>query len=420
MLFRWLAGRFIPSRLTPHETQDAAARGDADTVWWPVDYAPQKVIVGTSGNDMLVGGSADDSIDGGPGQDRMAGRGGSDTYYVDNAGDSVREQAQPGVDTVFSSVSWTLGSNVENLTLMSTTLASLVGTGNALDNTIVDSYGSNQLNGRGGNDTLLGGHISAPGKADTLNGGDGDDHLEAGLLDYSSDKLHGGNGNDTLIVGHGSNVLYGEDGDDLLVSGVGGVSQQAADWLDGGAGNDTLIGGRHLDGGTGDDLLRLSVSGEAFGREGHDVFECSAVVATGQGAVEVLDFEHLIDQFAVSQSTLAVGDGDLVVDGATVAAGTSTGTGPGGFDASAELVIVAADVVGDLTPEAAAAAIGSANSAFAGGQTAVFVLDNGVDSAAFYFQSSGNDALVSSNELSLLVTLTGSVNLSVEDVVWRE
>ena len=47
----------------------------------------------------------------------MIGGLGDDTYYVDNAGDIVTEVAGEGTDSVLSSISYTLGANVENLTL---------------------------------------------------------------------------------------------------------------------------------------------------------------------------------------------------------------------------------------------------------------------------------------------------------------
>ncbi|KAB2916673.1 MAG: hypothetical protein F9K29_11355, partial [Hyphomicrobiaceae bacterium] len=77
----------------------------------------EDTISGLAGNDRLNGGAGNDLLDGGAGNDRMAGGIGNDTYIVDSTGDVVTEGSGQGTDTVQSSVSYTLGSNVENLTL---------------------------------------------------------------------------------------------------------------------------------------------------------------------------------------------------------------------------------------------------------------------------------------------------------------
>ncbi|MCW1248513.1 Ig family protein, partial [Pseudomonas sp. SAICEU22] len=59
------------------------------------------------------------------------------------------------IDSVRSSVSWTLGTNLENLTL--TGVAAINGSGNALDNVLIGNAAANVLNGLGGADTLDGG-----------------------------------------------------------------------------------------------------------------------------------------------------------------------------------------------------------------------------------------------------------------------
>ncbi len=77
----------------------------------------------------------------------MAGGAGDDTYYVDNAGDSVVEASGAGTDLVNSSIGYALGSNVENLTL--TGSATINGYGNGLANTLTGNAGNNALNGAG-------------------------------------------------------------------------------------------------------------------------------------------------------------------------------------------------------------------------------------------------------------------------------
>ena len=60
-----------------------------------------------------------------------------------------------GVDIVYADVSWTLGRNLENLTLTGT--ADIDATGNGLANVLTGNDGSNWLDGKGGADTMAGG-----------------------------------------------------------------------------------------------------------------------------------------------------------------------------------------------------------------------------------------------------------------------
>ena len=104
---------------------------------------------------MLSGLGGNDLLDGRKGRDRMTGGAGNDTYIVDNTGDRVTEKAKGGTDLVKASVNWTLGSQVENLTL--TGSKALKGTGNSLANAITGNSGNNVLDGKGGADRLAGG-----------------------------------------------------------------------------------------------------------------------------------------------------------------------------------------------------------------------------------------------------------------------
>lgn len=56
--------------------------------------------IGSRYDDILIGNDGDNVLDGRGGGDRMAGYGGDDIYFVDSAGDIVREEVDDGNDTV--------------------------------------------------------------------------------------------------------------------------------------------------------------------------------------------------------------------------------------------------------------------------------------------------------------------------------
>jgi Ca2+-binding RTX toxin-like protein len=175
-------------------------------------------LTGGLGNDTLLGMGGNDWLDGGAGSDSMVGGTGNDTYIVDAAGDTVLELGNDGTDTVRSSVNYTLGNFVENLTLTGTALN---GTGNLLNNVLTGSEAVNVLTGAGGHDTLhgLGGNDILYGSYsgnDALFGGTGHDALN-GL--YGQDTLHGGAGNDTLDGSWGNDTYqFGRgEGQDRIV-----------------------------------------------------------------------------------------------------------------------------------------------------------------------------------------------------------
>ena len=101
-----------------------------------------------------TGNSLNNTLTGNSGANVLTGGAGHDTYIV-GAGDTVVENAAEGTDLVQSSVSFTVGDNVEKLTLTGT--AAIDGTGNSLSNTLTGNSGANVITGATGNDTMIGG-----------------------------------------------------------------------------------------------------------------------------------------------------------------------------------------------------------------------------------------------------------------------
>lgn len=213
---------------------------------------------GNSLNNVLIGNAAKNTLNGGAGADEMQGGAGDDSYYVDNAGDSVYEEEGQGLDRVISSISYTLGADMEDLQLSGT--ASTSATGNELANKLTGNSGANTLDGGEGDDELIGGL-----GADHMLGGQGDDLYQIeNTLDVVTELA--GQGLDTVE----STVTYtlASDVENLILTGTAAIDgtgnelnnvlqgNTANNLLSGGAGNDTLNGMKGADtlaGGSGND-----------------------------------------------------------------------------------------------------------------------------------------------------------------------
>jgi Ca2+-binding RTX toxin-like protein len=159
-------------------------------------------LVGTAANDYLEGQDGDDTLNGGAGNDTLVGNDDNDTYFVDSAGDVVREDSGQGTDTVISSLGYTLGANLENLTLTGT--SALHGTGNSLRNQVIGNSSHNILQGWQGNDTLRGENgndvLDGGTGTDTLIGGQGSDHFTFAAPNQGIDTITDFNNLNDLIV----------------------------------------------------------------------------------------------------------------------------------------------------------------------------------------------------------------------------
>jgi Ca2+-binding RTX toxin-like protein len=204
----------------------------------------------------MLGNDGGNLLNGMAGADAMAGGNGNDTYIVDNAGDTVTEDPGKGADIVKSSVTFTLGAEIEDLVLTGT--LAIAGTGNDGANLITGNGAGNSLTGGLGADTLNGG-----AGADSMTGGGGDDTY---FIDNAKDTVGelGGEGSDTVNsiftidltstglanIDHGTltgtgNISAAGNGDGNLLKGNIGVNlidgRGGADTMQGGAGNDTYI-----------------------------------------------------------------------------------------------------------------------------------------------------------------------------------
>ena len=187
-------------------------------------------LFGGDGNDNLMGDSGNDSLNGGLGNDAMSG-GAGDDVYIFATGDTVSEAANAGIDTVFSGVTYTLATNVENLTLIGIT--AINGTGNTLDNILTGNSANNTLSGSSGNDTLNG-----LGGNDILTGG-------IGIDTFAFDtELNASSNQDTITdfsvvddairledAVFSSFINTGVVTADNFVSGVGAVALDANDFM---------------------------------------------------------------------------------------------------------------------------------------------------------------------------------------------
>ncbi|MHA6299952.1 hypothetical protein [Devosia sp. CAU 1758] len=400
------------------------------------------VLIGNAAANVLSGGGGHDTLDGGVGGDTMAGGAGNDTYHVDNAGDVVVEATGEGTDHVIASINYTLGNNVENLTLVGA--SALTGTGNSLNNTIIGNEYANTLNGGGGNDVLDGGAgndtlvgglgddtyiVDAAGDVVTELSSAGTDHVKSSvtytlganlenltltgalaingtgnslnnaIVGNSADNvLNGGTGADTMTGGNGNDAYYVDNSGDVVVEASGGgtdtvhstiaytlgnnvenltltgavaingtgngldnilIGNGAANTLTGGGGNDTLDGGAGSDtmvGGLGDDTYVVHSSGDVVteaSNQGTDSVRSSISYTLGAnlenltllGATALNGTGNTLNNVITGNgaaNTLIGGAGHDTLDGA---GGNDTLIGGTGND------IYVVDAVGDVVTE---------------------------------------------------------------------
>jgi Ca2+-binding RTX toxin-like protein len=433
------------------------------------------LLLGLGGDDLLLGGSGNDTLMGGPGRDTLRGEGGddsltglpgdllfggggNDTIHLPFApeGDPVEAHGDTGddvfrVETVWGGRLFGGGGTDRLIFAPASPMPVAVdfreplgsfrgGTGpvgeatgferlevsaGAGDDTVFGSdgddvlivrEGANRVEAGAGNDRV---GVVIDGWPDTLDGGPGQDTLEAsvapgGVLYFiidaegqvadgmlssitgfehydvtggrrndiaafftGNDTFKGGGGEDTAFGGGGRDILAGGAGDDRLFGGAGRdrlTGGDGNDRLAGGAGHDRLAGGAGddtLNGGDGDDMLN--------GGDGDDWLTGGAGADTfviGDGGIGI----NRITDFTPGEDRIAV---EGVIFGGLL--------GPGGIDRD-DLVHGAP---GDSRP--------------------VFVLDtDGPDGPSRLFWDADG---AGSQAARLLFVIDGPPNLTAEDIV---
>jgi RHS repeat-associated protein len=356
----------VPSAINGTAGNDSLAGNSAPNTM--NGLAGNDYLSGNDGNDTLNGGDGNDTLDGGTGNDLLIGGTGNDTYFVDSTSDVINETStiSTEIDSVSATVTYTLGTNLENLTLTGT--LAINGTGNSSNNLIIGNSANNALDGGSGNDSLNGGAGN-----DSLTGGDGADTLDGGI---GNDSLIGGIGNDSYLVdstgdvitetstttteidsvtatisytlginlenltlggssainGTGNslnNVIIGNSGVNNLIGAIGNDTLDGAagnDTLSGDDGNDSLIGGSgndSLSGGTGNDILDGGIGSDTLvGGTGNDSY---FVDSTGDIVTESSTTATEIDSVTASITyTLGANLENLILEGSSAINGTGT------------------------------------------------------------------------------------------------
>ncbi|HEY9237187.1 MAG TPA: DUF4347 domain-containing protein [Phenylobacterium sp.] len=171
--------------------------------------------------------------------------------------------------------------------------------GNADNNLILASGGSDTVSAGGGADTVMGGVHS-----DLLHGNTGPDSLASGAGD---DLVYGGQGNDTLQGNTGGDLLFGDLGDDIVVGG------QGSDTIQGGQGDD------YISGDLGDDVARGGQGNDVLlGRDGNDTLfgDLGSDTLTGGAGADIFCSFGAAGIDLITDFSLAEGD-HIMLDSGT-------------------------------------------------------------------------------------------------------
>ncbi|MGY4472364.1 Ca2+-binding RTX toxin-like protein [Bradyrhizobium sp. LB9.1b] len=357
---------------------------------------------------MGMGGN--DLIDGRGGADTMAGGLGDDTYIVSSAGTKVVDAFGAGIDTVKASVSFTLGDNLENLTL--TGNGNIEAAGNQMANIITGNNGDNAIDGSQGNDILTGGgghdtFVIAKGDGSDIitdfsaGSGSGDvvkllgfefstfEDVKAAMSQTGDDVYLRLDAYETLVFRHKTIDAFSAENFDLLAKPP--VSESSITWKIGTSGNDTLYGtgaNETFQGGGGKDTFAGGLGDDIYYVDTHS----TVLEKPGQGVDTAILYTYgsytlseNVENLTLSYS--ATGIGNNLANIITGSSGNDTLNGKGGNDW--------------LTGGA-------------GNDTFVFEKSSGVDTITDFHPASGG----SEKDLLKLIGYDANAYLTNDDDMW--
>jgi CSLREA domain-containing protein len=387
-------------------------------------------LTGTSGDDVIAGLDGDDVIDGGGGDDTICGGGGADTLNGQDDDDTLLGgpgtgaanndvlDGGPGTDTDSAVDSTGIVANLSDAAAGATPAHTSTGPGtdtlagieNVVGSPFADTItgddgpnvldggpgvGQSTLDGRGGDDTLIGsangtsdavtyanfaaaitadmsaGTVTGQG-TDTLNGiesitGSPLDDSFIPVISTASNSVNGSGGSDSITYAaipaspDGSNGITATMGSSATGPLIGTDGLSATENIVGTPNNDTLTGNggvlntaNRLEGGAGRDVINgQDGDDQVIGGEGPDTAAFNTVnaavtadldagTATGQGSDSLLEIENLTG--SAQSDTLAGDEGDNVLDGRAL---DDSLDGNGGSDTAAYSGIATA-VTADL------------------------------------------------------------------------
>ena len=315
-----LSGWSTPSTINLNAGTFSSADGAVNNIAIAVDTIIETGI-GGGGNDTITGNPYNNVLKGGANADLMAGGAGNDAYFVDNVSDAVVENANDGIDTVYSTAHFRLSANVENLVLQGS--ADLQAYGNILSNAIYGNAGNNLLDGDASADAMYGGGGSDVYFVDNVSDAVVENTSEGNDTVFSTAHFGLSANVENLVLqgsadlqGYGnslSNAIYGNAGNNLLDGGAG------ADAMTGGAGNDVYF----VDN-VGDAVFENSGEGnDAVFSTAHFGLSANVETLVLQGSADLQGYGN------IQANTLYGNAGNNLLNGA---AGTDTVIGGAGND----------------------------------------------------------------------------------------